>query len=83
MVLAYVTDIRWVSIVMHEHNAPNITTAKVDAMITWGDRVLHTQSYASWAVGVDDESARRRNLALNITDTDVNDENERDDEGCQ
>jgi hypothetical protein len=75
------STVRWVSIVMHEHCAPNLTEAQTDAMEAWGANVLHTQSYASWMVGVEEQDAIRRNATLNIRDLD--EENEANDEGCQ
>jgi hypothetical protein len=63
-----VSTVRWVSIVMHEHTAPDLEHARLNAMIAWGSRVLHTQSLASWEIGVADESARLRNVRLNIED---------------
>ena len=59
------STVRWVTVVLHEHTAPDIETARLNAMIEWGTRVLHTQSLASWEIGVSDEGARRRNQRNN------------------
>lgn len=62
------STVRWVSIVMHEHTAPDLTTAQANAIVEWGSRVLHTQSLASWEIGLADESARNRNATNNYAE---------------
>lgn len=54
------SDIRWVSTVIHRLPAADLATAQIHAAEQFGGGIVVTQSLASWQVGLGEMEARMR-----------------------